>query len=223
MNNVDIELELEQKKEITESKIYRIPKRIMDIFGGIVGSLLTLPIIFFVKIAYLVDGDFAPIMFKQERIGKNGKRIDIYKFRTMIPNADEALFKLLKEDEEVAREYKRYKKLKKDPRITKVGNFLRKTSLDEFPQFFNVLVGNMSLVGPRPYLPREIEDMGDYFDIVVKSKPGITGYWQVNGRSNTDFGQRLVLDEYYSAHKSLWMDIKIIIKTVKQVFFKEGM
>ena len=224
MNNADIELRLEQEelKLSSESKLYRIPKRIVDIIGGLVGSIITLPIILIVKLAYMVTGDFNPIIFKQERIGKNGKVINIYKFRSMVMNADEVLFKLLEEDEEAAREYKRYKKLKHDPRITKVGNFIRCTSLDEFPQFFNVLKGDMSLVGPRPYLFREKEDMGEYFDIIVQSKPGVTGYWQVNGRSHTDFGKRLVLDEYYINHKSLIMDCKIIIKTIKQVFFKEG-
>lgn len=224
MNNADIELKLEQEKAelSSESRLYRIPKRIIDIVGGLVGSIITLPVILIIKLAYMATGDFNPIIFKQERIGKNGKVINIYKFRSMVMNADEVLFKLLEEDEEAAREYKRYKKLKNDPRITKVGNFIRCTSLDEFPQFFNVLKGDMSLVGPRPYLFREKEDMGEYFDIIVQSKPGVTGYWQVNGRSNTDFGKRLVLDEYYTNHKSLIMDLKIIIKTIKQVFFKEG-
>lgn len=218
----EAEIQLVENREICDSKFYIITKRMIDFIGGLFGSIVTIPIIIFVKIAYMITGDFNKIIFKQERIGKNGKPINIYKFRSMVVNADEILFKLLEEDEEAAAEYKRYKKLKKDPRITKVGNFLRKTSLDEFPQFFNVLKGDMSLVGPRPYLFREKKDMGEYFDIIIKSKPGVTGYWQVNGRSNTDFGKRLVLDEYYTGHKSLIMDIKILLKTVKQVFFKEG-
>jgi len=223
MNEQTIIKEKTKEKVIGERLYYNLPKRIIDIIGGLIGCIVTIPVIFIVKIAYMLTGDFAPIMFKQERIGRYGKPFKLYKFRTMIVNADEVLFKMLEEDEEAAREYKRYKKLKNDPRITKVGHFLRSTSLDEFPQFLNVLKGEMTLVGPRPYLFREKEDMGEYFDIVTKCKPGLTGYWQVNGRSNTDFGYRLVLDEYYYIHRTLIMDIKILIKTIKQVFFKEGM
>lgn len=215
--------EKEEEKVISSEKLYyNIPKRLIDILGGLVGCIMLIPITIMVKIAYMLTGDFNSIFFKQERIGKNGKKINIYKYRSMIMNADEVLFKMLEENEEIAREYKRYKKLKDDPRITKVGKFIRATSIDEFPQFINVLIGNMSLVGPRPYLFREKEDMGEYFDVVINMKPGLTGYWQVNGRSHTDFGYRLVLDEYYYSHRSLMMDIKIILKTIKQVFFKKG-
>ena len=140
----------------------------------------------------------------------------------MVENADEILFKMLEENEEMRLEYKRYKKLKNDPRITKVGKFIRDTSIDEFPQFINVLKGDMSLVGPRPYLYREKEDMGEYYNTVIKCKPGITGYWQVNGRSGTDFIKRLVLDEYYYNHRSLILDIKIMLKTFIKVFKKDG-
>ncbi len=202
-------------------KFYFAIKRVFDFIVGLIGSLVTLPIMVVVKIAYLCHGDFAPILFKQERIGMNGKPIYIYKFRTMVMNADDVLQELLRTNEEMAVEYKRYKKLKNDPRITKVGHFLRKSSLDEFPQFFNVLKGDMSLVGPRPYLYREKQDMGEYFDTIVQAKPGITGYWQVNGRSNTDFGKRLVLDEYYLYHRGIRLDIKIFCKTFAQVILKK--
>lgn len=222
MNNVDIELEIEQKKELSNSRLYHIPKRILDIIGGLIGSVLLIPIVIILKLAFVITGDFGPLFFKQERIGKNGKKINIYKFRSMIMNADEVLFKLLEEDTDAAREYKRYKKLANDPRITKVGAFIRKYSIDEIPQFINVLQGDMSLVGPRPYLFREKEDMGDYFNVIIKCKPGVSGYWQVNGRSHTDFGQRLVLDEYYYNHRSLSLDLKIIIKTFAKVFKKDG-
>lgn len=226
MNNTEIMDENNSCEEITMrvhcSRLYTFPKRICDIFFGLIGCIFLIPLYIGVKIAYLLSKDYAPIMFRQERIGQNGKPIYIYKFRSMVPNADEVLYKMLEENEAIRREYKRYKKLKNDPRITRVGNFLRATSIDEFPQFLNVLKGDMSLVGPRPYLFREKEDMGEYFDIIIKCKPGITGYWQVNGRSETDFGYRLVLDEYYYIHKSLIMDIKIVIKTIKQVIFKKG-
>lgn len=213
--------ELEKDKAL-ELNLYRITKRIFDILFSIIGIILLIPITILVKISYILSGDFHSIFFKQKRIGKNGIEFNMYKYRTMVPNADKVLFDLLEKDEEIAREYKRYKKLKNDPRITKVGNILRKTSLDEFPQFINVFIGNMSLVGPRPYLPREKEDIGEYLNIIIKSKPGITGYWQVNGRSGTDFGKRLVLDEYYEKHKSLIFDLKIMIKTIKQVVLKKG-
>ena len=222
MNETNVLVQEEVKEKKTYLVTYFMLKRFMDIIGGLIGGLLTLPIIFVVKIICLKDGDKNPIIFKQERIGKDGGRIIIYKFRTMIPNADEELKKLLKRNKEAALEYKRYKKLKDDPRITKVGKFLRKTSIDEFPQFFNVLKGDMSLVGPRPYLFREKEDMGEYFDLIIKCKPGVTGYWQVNGRSNTDFARRLVLDEYYYNHRTTIMDLKIVVKTIRQVIFKEG-
>ena len=137
-------------------------------------------------------------------------------------NADEVLEQMLKKDDDLAREYKRYKKFSNDPRITKVGKIIRKTSIDEFPQFINVLKGEMSLVGPRPYLPREKEDMGEYYNTIIKCKPGVTGYWQVNGRSGTDFVQRLVLDEYYYNVRCLVMDTKILLKTVGQVFLRKN-
>lgn len=213
---------VEEVEEETLGYSYYIPKRIIDIIGGCVGCILLMPITIFIKIAYILTGDFNSIFYSQVRIGKNGKLIKIYKYRSMIVNADKVLENLLKTDKEIAREYKRYKKLENDPRITKVGKFIRKTSLDEFPQFINVLKGEMSLVGPRPYLPREKEDMGEYYNTIIKCKPGITGYWQVNGRSGTDFVKRLVLDEYYYQVRCLVMDTKILLKTFTKVFNKEG-
>ena len=137
-------------------------------------------------------------------------------------NADEKLKQYLEENEDARIEYKKYKKLKNDPRITKLGDFLRRTSIDEFPQFINVLKGDMSLVGPRPYLHREIEDMGDNYNTIILVKPGITGYWQVNGRSQKDFKERTDMDVAYVHDRSLWFDIKILIKTVLKTFKKEG-
>lgn len=202
--------------------VYSIFKRFIDIIFGIIGCIILIPLYMGVKIACLITKDTAPILFKQERIGKNGKPIYIYKFRSMVPNADKVLFKMMEENPEIRKEYKKYKKLKNDPRITKVGKFIRATSIDEFPQFVNILLGDMSLVGPRPYLFREKEDMGDYYDTIVQCKPGLTGYWQVNGRSGTDFEERLVLDEYYYNHRRTILDIKIVIKTFAKVLKKEG-
>lgn len=140
----------------------------------------------------------------------------------MVINADEKLKKYLEENEDARKEYKKYKKLKHDPRITKVGEFIRKTSIDEFPQFINVLKGDMSLVGPRPYLHREIEDMGENYNTIISVKPGLTGYWQVNGRSDKDFKERTDMDVGYVHDRNLWLDIKFLIKTFLKIFVKEG-
>ena len=201
---------------------YIVVKRIIDIFGGLVGSVLALPILLCVKIAYLLTGDKDRLFFSQERIGQYGISIKIYKIRSMVKNADEVLEKLLAEDAEAAEEYEKYKKLKKDPRITKAGAFVRKFSLDEVPQFFNVLIGNMSLVGPRPYLWREKEAMGDAYEKIITAKPGISGYWQVNGRSNTDFDERKRLEQYYCDNRNTLLDLLILFKTFYKVIKREG-
>ena len=140
----------------------------------------------------------------------------------MVTGADKILEQMMKEEPQIKEEYEKNKKLKNDPRVTKIGEFLRRTSLDEFPQFINVFKGEMSFVGPRPYLPREKKDMGRYYEKIVKSKPGITGMWQTHGRSETDFEERLILDEYYYRNWSLWLDVVIIIKTIKNVVGKKG-
>ena len=170
----------------------------------------------------MITGDFSSIFFTQDRIGKNGKYFKMYKFRSMEINADEKLDELLKNDDKLRKEYQIYKKLQYDPRITKTGEFLRKRSLDEFPQFINVLKGEMSLVGPRAYLPQEKEDMGEAYEYIIKCKPGITGLWQVSGRNKNTFKQRLMLDLEYYNNRGLLYDIKIIFKTFFSVFKKEG-
>lgn len=202
--------------------IYIFLKRITDIVCSVVGIICLIPLTIFVKIAYMLSGDFHPIFFVQERIGKNGKPFKMLKYRTMIPNADKLLKKILKEDKKIAEEYNKYKKLEKDPRITKVGDLLRKFSLDEFPQFINIFLGSMSLVGPRPYLYREKKDMGKYFDIIKQVKPGLTGYWQTNGRNNTDFKDRLLLDEEYIKIRGICLDVKIVFKTFSKVLSRDG-
>lgn len=193
----------------------RIGKRILDICGGIAGCLVLLPLYFYVRRKNHQSGDHDPVFFKQKRIGKGGKEFTIYKFRTMVPNAEQILDELMETDPAIREEYTKNKKLKNDPRITKAGHFLRKTSLDEFPQFINVLKGDISLIGPRPYLPREKEDMGIYYDIIIQMKPGLTGMWQTHGRSDVDFEDRLALDEYYYRNYNLWLDVTLLAKTVK--------
>lgn len=197
-------------------------KRVIDILGGLVGVLFLFPLTIIIKILSLKSGDKESIFFKQKRIGKNGKDIYIYKYRSMVPNAEDVLEKLMKENPKIKEEYLKNKKLKNDPRITKVGNFIRKTSLDEFPQFINVLKGDMSLVGPRPYLPREKDDMKKYYDDIIKVKPGITGPWQVNGRSDISFNKRIKMDSEYSNNWGIIGDFKILIKTVSSVLLKKG-
>ena len=202
--------------------IYLSLKRVFDILMSIIGLLLLIPIAIFIKIAYMLNGDFHSIFFVQERIGKKGKLFKFYKFRSMVPNADEILFRTLEIDKIMAEEYQKNKKLKNDPRITKVGRFIRKTSLDELPQFINVFLGDMSLIGNRPYLPREKNDMGTYYEDIIKTKPGLTGYWQVSGRSNTTFKERLKFEQEYSKCAGLRLDLKIFFKTFSVVLFRKG-
>lgn len=164
-----------------DSKILEIPylivKRLFDIIVSLIGIIFLIPIALVIKICYILTGDFHKILFTQDRIGKDGKIFKFYKFRSMVPNADEILFRTLQIDLIAAAEYKENKKLKNDPRITKIGKIIRKTSIDELPQLINILKGDMSLIGNRPYLPREKEDMSTYYNDIVKTKPGLTGYW----------------------------------------------
>lgn len=197
-------------------------KRIVDIFAGIAGLILLIPLTAFIKIKAVSSSDHDSIFFTQERIGKYGKPIRIYKFRSMVPNAEAILEQMMAEDENIRKEYQENKKLKNDPRITEIGHFIRKTSLDEFPQFINVLKGEMSLIGPRPYLFREIEDMDIYYNSIIKCKPGITGMWQANGRSEVSFHERCKLDDYYYRNWNIWLDFTIIYKTIKGVIYGRG-
>lgn len=214
------------RKNVNSAKIVfyieKVLKRFADIIGGLIGCFLLVPLMILIKFANLFVKDYGPLFYTQTRIGKNGKEFKLYKFRSMIVDADKKLADYLKNNEEARHEYDTYKKLKNDPRITKVGKFIRKTSIDEFPQFINVLKGNMSLVGPRPYLPDEKEDMGHALGIITNVKPGITGLWQVSGRSNATFKDRLVMDREYYYNWSLKCDIKILLKTIKNCILGKG-
>ena len=213
---------LRATKRKSKRLVYRVTKRSFDIASGFVGCLFILPLAVFIKLAYLLTGDFGSIFFVQKRIGKNGQEFNFYKFRTMIKDADEKLADILKE-EPYKSEWKKYQKLRNDPRISKAGKILRKTSLDEFPQFLTVLKGDMSLIGNRPYLPREKSDIPSYtYDALILTKPGMTGYWQVSGRSNLDFDERLRLESYYSNHASLSLDSAILFKTPLAVLSHSG-
>lgn len=209
-------------KSKAKVKIERTLKRTIDIFGGIFGTLALIPLSFIIFLANLLSGDKGPLFYTQERIGKNGKTFKMYKFRSMVIGADEKLEKYLAENEEARKEYKLYKKLKDDPRVTKIGNFIRKTSLDEFPQFINVLKGEMSLVGPRPYLEREKEDMTYFYKYIVSCKPGVTGLWQISGRSEVTFNERIHMDMDYFRKNSLRADMRILRKTVEKLVKRKG-
>lgn len=222
--NISETKHLSQNKFNAKLKKYAvaIATRMLDILGGFVGCLFIIPIMVAAVINNIKEKNFGPVFFVQERIGKNGKLFKMYKFRTMVKDADQKLDELLANDEATRREYQKYKKLKNDPRVTKFGEFLRKTSLDEFPQFLNVLKGDMTLVGPRPYLPREKEDMGEYYNYIIQHKPGITGYWQISGRNNITFENRMDLDFKYHYKKTLTNDIKILLITALVTIKKKG-
>ena len=201
--------------------LYSFFKRFFDILFSLVGIIFVIPLYVLIRIAYILTGDFHRIIFAQTRIGKNGKPFKMYKFRTMVVNADEELKKLLK-DKKYKKEWDEYHKIENDPRITKVGKCLRKSSLDEFPQFINVLIGNLSLVGPRPLTPGELEHHRGNTKLYYSVKPGITGYWAVNGRSSKTYRDRLKLEYYYIEHRSLALDAKIILKTFTTIFQKSN-
>jgi len=196
-------------------------KRLTELIICFLIIAITLP--FFLALAVLIHFDSSgPIIFVQERVGKSGKRFNLYKFRTMVTDADEKLVELLKNDKELRKEYNKYHKIRNDPRITRMGKFLRKTSLDEFPQIWNVVRGEMSLVGPRAYMPEELEEMGDSIKLIERVSPGLTGWWQVMGRHDVSFQQRLQMDEFYIINYSLWMDLYISIKTVWIIISGQG-
>lgn len=197
-------------------------KRIADIIGSVVGIIFLVPITIIVAILNVLQKDYGPIFYSHKRIGKNGKYFKMYKFRTMVVDADKKLAELLENDEEARKEWDMNRKLKNDPRITKIGKILRKTSIDEFPQFINVLKGDMSLVGPRAVIDGEIEKFGIYKKDILSVKPGITGYWAANGRSSTSYDERVFMEYKYVENFSIFMDIKILIKTVVSVLKKEG-
>ena len=200
---------------------YFLIKRLFDILFALIGCIFLVPITIILKIAFMCTGDFKTIFYRQKRVGKKGKIIKIFKFRSMIYNADEVLKEVLK-DPKHKEEWDKNQKLENDPRVTKVGKIIRKTSLDELPQFINVLIGDMSLIGPRPLVEGELKKFGGNPDIYQKVLPGITGWWGCNGRSATDYKKRLDLEYYYCEHCNLWLDFKIVFKTIFVIFTRKG-
>ncbi|MBN1637247.1 MAG: sugar transferase, partial [Deltaproteobacteria bacterium] len=162
------------------------------------------------------------VLFMQQRLAQGGGNFNLYKYRSMYTHADRILDEHLKHSQQARLEWETYKKLKIDPRVTRVGLFIRKWSIDELPQLFNVIKGDMSLVGPRPYLPREVEDMYGHQELILKARPGITGLWQVSGRSSLTFDDRLRLDTFYVRNWSLWLDLSVLFKTFSAIFTRGG-
>lgn len=216
-----IEINTKSKEKVKSKKLYFVVKRLFDILISLIGMVFIIPIALIVKISYIITGDFHSIFYRQKRIGKNGKKIYIFKFRTMVYNADEELKKLLK-IKKYKEQWKQNQKLDNDPRITKAGKVLRKLSLDEIPQFINVFIGDMSLIGPRPLVDGEIEEHDGNHEIYESVKPGITGWWAANGRSATNYEKRLELEYYYAKNCSISLDIKCIFRTIKALITRHG-
>ena len=235
MNNAVVqELPMKSDKIISSELGFNIVKRIVDIFGGVVGILALIPLTIGIAIAEIITGDGGPIIYSHQRIGKNGKLFKMYKYRSMVVGADDILKEYLEENEDAKKEYKINKKLKDDPRITKIGHFLRKTKLDEIPQLINVFIGQMSFVGPRPELQYYIDMYTDNEKPILDLKPGITDWAslvnmkQFEGFTNASDPDeyylkqvrplKLKLQLYYRYNHSFWNDIYCIIVTVLKVF-----
>lgn len=199
---------------LEESKSYLILKRLLDIVGSSLGILILSPFLALLAIIIKFEDKNAPIFFSQDRVGLDGKTFKMFKFRSMVSDAEERLANLLQQNETTGAMFK----MANDPRVTKVGRFIRKTSLDELPQLWNVLKGEMSLVGPRPPLPREVAEYTSYDLQRLSVVPGCTGLWQVSGRSNIGFKEMVDLDILYIKTRSFMMDLKIIIKTITVLF-----
>jgi len=196
-------------------------KFLIDRLTTLMGGLLVLPLFLLIALLIRLDSP-GPIFYSQTRIGQNGKTFRAWKFRSMVQNADAVLKDYLNQHPEMREDWEKHRKLRNDPRVTRVGRFLRQTSLDEFPQLWNILRGEMSLVGPRPIIDEEIERYGDKFSLYTKVTPGLTGLWQVSGRNNLPYEERVNLDAYYVRNWSVWLDLYILIRTVWVVMSGEG-
>lgn len=218
MVNTELNIDKSIQKATNKKMAYKKTKRIMDVILSAVGMIVLSPIFLIIAIAIKLDSK-GSVFFSHNRIGKNGKIIKIYKFRTMVPNAEDLIEKF---DEEQIKEFKENYKLKEDPRVTKVGKFLRKTSLDELPQILNILKGDLSIIGPRPVIEEELEKWGDNKSKLLSVTPGLTGYWAANGRSDITYDERISMELFYIDNYSLLLDIKIFFKTIISVLKKEG-
>jgi lipopolysaccharide/colanic/teichoic acid biosynthesis glycosyltransferase len=190
-----------------------LAKRLFDIIFSLLVLVFCAPI-YLILSSLIIISSPGPVFYIQERVGKNHRRFGCIKFRTMVMNADRVLQEMMADSPEMQAEFAANFKLKDDPRITKIGKFLRMTSLDEFPQFINVLKGEMSVIGPRPLVPEEIPRYGNYINTVLTIRPGITGLWQVSGRNDIPYSQRIQIDVSYAKCRNMWLDLKIVVKTV---------
>ncbi|MFE9080437.1 sugar transferase [Bacillus mobilis] len=209
-------VELDRQK-INSRKGYLMSKRFLDCIGALLGLILLFPVFLIVAALIKYEDPKGPVFFKQLRVGKDGEKFYMYKFRSMVMDAEDRLKELLKYNEVSGAMFK----MKEDPRVTKIGRFIRKTSIDELPQLINVLKGEMSLVGPRPPLLREVEEYTVYDKQRLLVTPGCTGLWQVSGRSNLSFEQMVELDIYYIIQRDIILDVKILLRTVKVLLGSE--
>lgn len=215
--NLDRRARIKAIEKMTVSPFYILIKRLIDIFCSLLGVIILSPIIIIVSIIIKLESK-GPVIFSQKRVGINGKEFNMYKFRSMVVNAEELKKKLGKENEMSGPMFK----MKNDPRVTKVGRIIRKTSIDELPQLINVLKGEMSLVGPRPSLPAEVRLFESWMMKRLEVKPGLTCYWQVSGRNNIDFNDWMKLDIDYVNNRNLLLDLKLIFKTFFVLFGDEN-
>ncbi|ERK32226.1 sugar transferase [Clostridium intestinale URNW] len=219
MQNLDYNISKKINGEISMSlKIYSLFKRIFDVVSSTLLLIILSPLFLILIILVKLDSK-GPVFFGHKRIGYKGETISVYKFRSMVQNAEEVLRNFTPEQKA---EFEKNFKLDDDPRVTKIGAFLRKTSLDELPQLINIIKGDMSVVGPRPIVQKEVVKYGKYADKLFSVKPGLTGFWQANGRSDTTYDERVQMDMYYIDNRSTLLDIKILFKTVIAVIRKEG-
>ena len=201
--------------------MYLFVKRLLDIILGLIGIIILIPMCLIIKIIFICTGDFHSIFYFQKRVGKKGKIFTIVKFRTMVVGAEKLLNSVLK-DAKLRKEYEFSYKLKDDPRLTKVGKTMRALSIDEFPQFINILLGHMSVVGPRPIIPEEIKLYGKKKKTILSVKPGLTCYWVLKGRSNISYKRRADYEVYYVKNANLFFDISIFFKSIIFVFKRVG-
>lgn len=217
MENSLRKLREDERIQPKEGPVYLFFKRAMDIIGSLCGIILLSPLLIIVALAIKIEDPKGSVFFSQKRCGKDNKLFPMYKFRSMVSNAEELLEELMEHNEMDGPVFK----IKEDPRITRVGKFIRKTSIDELPQLFNILRGDMSIVGPRPAIPHEVAEYSDYHKQRLLVKPGLTCIWQVSGRNSIGFEEWMDMDLEYIEKRNLWMDIKLIFKTVGVLFGDE--
>ena len=217
MENSLRKLREDERIQPKEGPIYLFFKRAMDIIGSLCGIILLSPLLIIVALAIKIEDPKGSIFFSQQRCGKDNKLFPMYKFRSMVSNAEELLEELMEHNEMDGPVFK----IKDDPRITRVGKFIRKTSIDELPQLFNILIGHMSIVGPRPAIPHEVAEYSHYHKQRLLVKPGLTCIWQVSGRNSIGFDEWMEMDLEYIEKRNLWMDTKLIFKTVGVLFGDE--